>query len=80
MPLKKDPKGGGGNADGSRSTKYCSLCYDKGAFRHPNFTAQEMQEFCVHALRKKGMPRIVAWLLTRGIPRLERWRAAGARR
>jgi len=81
MPLKKDPQGGGTTAGGSRSTKYCSLCYEKGAFRHPDFTVKQMQDHCVEALRRKGMPRVMGWLLTRGIPRLERWRAAaGSRR
>ncbi len=73
MPLNKDPQGGGLEADGSRSTRYCSLCYENGGFVHPDFTATEMQEHCVIQLQKKGMPRIMAWLFTRGIPRLERW-------
>jgi hypothetical protein len=80
MPLKKDPQRGGANADGTRSAKYCSLCYDQGEFRHPGFSAKQMQDHCVEALRRKGMPRVVAWLFTRGIPRLERWRTAGAAR
>jgi hypothetical protein len=41
---------------------------------HPEFTAAEMQDFCVRQLQKKGMPKIVAWMFTRGIPKLERWR------
>ncbi|MBW8639928.1 zinc ribbon domain-containing protein [Hoeflea sp. WL0058] len=73
MPLNKDPKGGGSEADGSRSGRYCSLCYENGRFVHPDFTVSEMQEHCVVQLQKKGMPRIMAWLFTRGIPRLERW-------
>lgn len=73
MPMKKDPAGGGSNADGTKSTTYCSLCYDNGQFRHPNFDAQQMQNFCVQQLTKKGMPKVMAWLFTRGIPKLERW-------
>lgn len=74
MPLKKDPVGGGTNVDGSRSPLYCSLCYAGGKFRHPDFTAVQMQDFCIEQLNKKGMPRLFAWLFTRGIPKLRRWR------
>jgi hypothetical protein len=75
MPLNKDPQGGGTNADGSKSTRFCSLCYAGGQFRHPSYSVKEMQDHCVTALRSKGMPHVLAWLFTRGIPRLERWRA-----
>jgi hypothetical protein len=74
MPLNKDPQGGGTNADGTTSTRYCSLCWDHGAFRQPDFTVKQMQAFCVDQLHEKGMPRMMGWLLTRGLPRLERWR------
>ena len=74
MPLAKDPAGGGCEADGAKSSKYCSLCYADGRFRHPDFNAVQMQDFCVEQLSKKGMPRVMAWLFTRGIPKLERWR------
>jgi len=74
MPLSKDPAGGGTEADGTKSEKYCSFCYVDGRFMHPEFTAAEMQDFCVRQLQKKGMPKIVAWMFTRGIPKLERWR------
>lgn len=74
MPLNKDPEGGGTDADGTQSTRFCSLCYAGGQFRHPGFSVTQMQEHCVAALRRKGVPHVVAWLFTRGIPRLERWR------
>ena len=76
MPMDKDPAGGGTEADGSRSETYCSLCYDAGAFRMNGISAQEMQDFCIDALHKKGMPRFMGWALTRGIPKLDRWREA----
>lgn len=75
MPLSKDRNGGGTNADGSKSDKYCSLCYQDGQFLQPDFTATQMQEFCIRQLRKQGMPAMMAWLFTRSIPRLERWRS-----
>ncbi len=77
MPLNKDPAGGGREADGSKSTKYCSLCYADGQFVHSDFSAEQMQDFCVAQLQKKGMPRIMAWIFTRGIPKLSRWNAQG---
>ena len=75
MPLNKDPQGGGSEADGSRSTSYCSICYADGAFVHQNVTASEFQAHCLDALAAKGMPRIMAWLFTRGIPSLPRWQS-----
>lgn len=78
MPMNKDPGHGGTEADGAKSAVYCSLCYQDGAFVHPNFNAAKMQAFCVEQLTKKGMPHFFAWLFTRGIPKLGRWKAAGA--
>jgi putative zinc ribbon protein len=74
MPLSKDPNGGGLEADGTRSTQYCSICYEDGAFRHQGVSAQEFQAHCLDALAAKGVPRIMAWIFTRGIPNLPRWK------
>ncbi|MDD5032141.1 MAG: zinc ribbon domain-containing protein [Patescibacteria group bacterium] len=74
MPMKKDPQGGGTNADGSKSTMYCSFCYQNGAFTAPDITVGEMQKLCQGKLKEMKFPGFVAWFLTRGIPRLERWR------
>ncbi len=41
--MKKDPKGGGTEADQSKGLKYCSFCYQKGAFTQPDITAGEMR-------------------------------------
>ncbi|MEX3008761.1 zinc ribbon domain-containing protein [Hoeflea sp. TYP-13] len=76
MPLSKDEMGGGTNDDGSISTTYCSFCYKDGAFVHPEFTADDMQKFCIEQLEKRGMPRFMAWIFTRGIPKLGRWQGA----
>jgi hypothetical protein len=43
MPLKKDEKGGGSNADGSLNTLYCSHCYQDGRFTRPDITVDEMK-------------------------------------
>lgn len=73
MPLNKDPKGGGLEKDGSHSTKYCSLCYDDGAFLQPDIKMTSMQHLVMHALQHKGWPKPITWLATRGISRLDRW-------
>ena len=74
MPMKKDPEGGGTEADGSRSGTYCSYCYVDGAYTWPDATASEMQAFCKDKLREMGTAAPLAWLFTRGIPKLERWK------
>ena len=80
MPMKKDPLHGGSNADGSKSADYCSYCYKDGAFTSPEIdTAQKMQRFCIEKMREMGMPLMLGWLFTRGIPRLKRWAGPGTR-
>ncbi|HLA33753.1 MAG TPA: zinc ribbon domain-containing protein [Rhodocyclaceae bacterium] len=74
MPMKQDPQGGGDNADGTKNPDYCSYCYRQGAFVQPDFSARQMQDFCMEKLREMRMPKLVAWALTRGIPGLERWK------
>ena len=74
--MKKDKKGGGTNADGSISKKYCSMCYADGKFLSPPDvdTAQKFQKYCIEEMKKDGINGILAWLVTRGIPKLERWK------
>ena len=52
MPLDKDRHGGGSEADGSRSRKYCSFCYREGGFVDPDLTLAEMRAR-VSAISKK---------------------------
>lgn len=74
MPMNKDPKGGGLEKDGTRSTMYCSYCYGDGQFLNNNIeTPEEMQKFCIEKMNEQGTPKILGWLLTRGIPKLKRW-------
>jgi hypothetical protein len=73
MPLSKDAKGGGTNADGSLSRTYCSHCYVEGRFTQPGITAAEMQAFVKGKLREMGLPGFVGWFFTRKIPKLARW-------
>lgn len=75
FPLKKDKKGGGTEKDGTLSKKYCSMCYENGVFLTPEIdTAEKMQKFCIQQMKKVGINSFFAWLATRNIPRLERWK------
>lgn len=73
MPLNKDPQGGGTNADGGKSKKYCSYCYENGAFVGGDTTLAEFREFCRKKMIESGTPKLAAWFFTRGMKRLERW-------
>lgn len=75
--MKKDKQGGGTEKDGSKSVRYCSMCYENGQFLTPPEidTARKMQKFCMDQMRKSGMNRLLPWLGTRPIPNLERWQA-----
>lgn len=74
MPMKKDPRNGGTNSDGSRNSEYCSYCYRNGTFTSPEInTPRAMQTFCIGKLKEMGLPGCAAWLFTRNIPRLKRW-------
>lgn len=74
MPLKKDPQGGGTNANGSKSTMYCSYCYENGKFKQPNWTVSQMQEFVKDKMKEMGFPGFLAGFFTKGIAKLERWK------
>lgn len=75
-PLKKDKHGGGTEKDGTINKKYCSMCYQRGKFLTPKDinNAKKMQNFCVEQMTKSGMNKYVAWLATRQISKLERWK------
>ncbi len=76
MPMKQDPERGGSESDGSKSSKYCSYCYQKGEFTQPDFTAAQMQAFCKGKMKEMGFPGFLAGFFTAGIPKLERWKTA----
>ena len=73
MPMRRDEKGGGTNADGSKSPMYCSHCYEGGQFKLPNISADEMQQRVKGKLKESGIPSLAAWIFTRNIPKLARW-------
>ena len=79
MPLSKDPRGGGSNADGSKSSEYCSKCYSDGAFTQPDITAAEMTTLVEGKLRSMHFPRFLAKRFAKEVPTLRRWRSQAAR-
>ncbi len=76
MPKTQDPQHGGTETDGTKSNKFCSYCYKGGKFQFEKEvdTPQKMQVMCIKMMKKNGMNGILAWILTRGIPGLERWK------
>ena len=74
MPMKRDEKGGGTNADGSKNKMYCSKCYENGKFSTPNITVTDMQVLVKGKLKEFGFPGFLAGWFTKGIPKLERWK------
>ena len=76
MPLKRDEKGGGTEADGTRSTMYCSHCYENGQFVVPDISVTEMQARVREKIVEFGMPGFVAGIFVRKIPKLARWQKA----
>ena len=76
MPMKQDPKGGGTNANGSKSEMYCSYCYVNGAFTQPNFTVNEMKAFVVEKMKEMmKIPRFLGRFFARNLHTLERWKS-----
>jgi len=73
MPMDKDPAGGGTKNDGAKSQKYCSLCYEKGAFKDNFTSADEMVSFVKDKLKEMGYGSLKRWFFTSHIPKLERW-------
>jgi len=73
IPLKKNPPGLGTEADGSKNAMFCGFCYQNGAFTF-NGTVDEMQEFCKNEMLKGGHSKFTAWLFSRGLKRLKRWK------
>jgi len=73
MPMKQDPQGGGTNVDGSKSTEYCSYCYQSGKFTWEG-NVEDFQEFCRQKMIEGGSNKFLAWLFTRNMKRLKRWK------
>ena len=77
MPMKTADMQGT-ESNGSLSETYCTYCYQNGVFTQPDFTAKAMQDFCIVKMKEMGFPKPIAWLFTRGIPKLKRWKVRSA--
>ncbi|PWG00428.1 zinc ribbon domain-containing protein [Levilactobacillus bambusae] len=77
MPLTATNRGT--NADGSLSSEYCHLCYQRGAFTQPQITLAEMKREGLAGINKdpkmNGIKKFMI-KLTYGpmLKRLKRWR------
>lgn len=74
MPLNKDKEGGGTEANGSKSHKYCSHCYRDGKFTQPHLKVEEMQALVKGKLKEVGFPGFLTGFFSKRIPKLERWK------
>ena len=74
MPLKNG-ECSGTEKDGDKSMKYCSYCYEKGEFKSPDMTLEEMKKTVDDALKEKGWMKPLRWVSLMMLPRLERWKS-----
>lgn len=73
MPLKK-PEHYGTDAGGIPSEIYCIYCWQNGSFTDHCTDVKEFQEHCRTQMVKHGWSKFFAWLFTRGMKRLGRWK------
>ena len=74
MPLNSDEKGGGTEADGKKSSMYCSHCFENGKFTSQNITVDEMREKVISKMTEMKIPKFMAKLFAKNIHKLERWK------
>jgi len=73
MPLARDAQGGGTEADGRKSSEYCSHCYQRGAFTDPAMTVERMVGRGTARLTSMNLPAGMVAKLAGEIPTLHRW-------
>ena len=75
MPLRTKKAGDcrGSEADGSKSEKWCSLCYVNGKFVDPRCTLDQMIAIVDTALKREHAWFFMRRMARRQIPTLERW-------
>jgi len=77
MPLHTKEAGDcrGTEKDGTKSEKWCSLCYKDGEFVGGDCTLDQMKEIVDTALKGQGRGRLMRWMAQKQLPTLERWKA-----
>lgn len=73
MPLSQDPLGGGTEANGAKSSEYCSYCYQNGAFFDPQMTLEGMIAKLEPIMANMKMSPEVVEATKLALPRLKRW-------
>lgn len=76
MPMARDAQGGGTEADGTKSAKFCSHCYAGGRFTDPTMSLDAMRTLVRGKLKEMGIPGFLSGFFTGGLSKLERWRRA----
>ena len=71
MPLKNAH---GTYSDGTKSTMFCNLCFNDGKFTHPDWTADQMEQFVKEKMREMGFPGFLASVFAKKVQKLERWK------
>lgn len=76
MPLQTKKAGDcrGSEKDGTKSEKWCSLCYENGEFYDPDCTLEKMKTIVDNALADQGSGKLMRWMAQKQLPRLERWK------
>lgn len=75
MPFNKDSTGGGTEANGTLSQKYCSHCYENGKFLQPDITVEEMQQkIRMKMIEMGGIFKFFTNYFVKKIPNLKRWK------
>ena len=64
MPMDKDTGGGGTEADGTKSEKYCSLCYKDGQFVDDFTSSGQMVDFVKKVMHDQGHNKMMCWFYT----------------
>jgi hypothetical protein len=64
----------GTSQTGEKTDEYCLYCYEKGSFKQPDATLEDMIETCVPHMIKEGMTDQQARkILEDVLPTLQRW-------
>ncbi|MDA4128141.1 MAG: zinc ribbon domain-containing protein [Thaumarchaeota archaeon] len=73
MPLSRDEGHGGTENDGTKSTEFCSHCYQNGEFTQPDLTVDQMVENSKRRMLSFGVPEPIAEKNSQGVHLLKRW-------